>query len=248
MCSPLIAAVLIVVTLLVLTPVFKDLPEVVLAALIIHAVSHLWKVAEMRRYYSLRQLEFWLALITLLGVITIDVLPGLVIGVSLMLLLVIYRASRPHLGTLGRAPGETDAYGDVSRHPDYERLPGLLALRLESPLFYANATPVRDRIKALVGTCDPTPTALSLDIGANDRLDITSAEILMTLVATMRSAGIDVALAEVRQPVINMAKRVGLLEHLGEDRIFHTIDEAVEALDGRSGRARRHETNNPEVY
>lgn len=126
---------LIVITLLVLTPVFKDLPDPVLAALIIHAVSHLWKVAEMRRYDNLRQLEFWLALVTLLGVITIDVLPALVMGVGLMLPLVIYRASRPHLGTLGRAPGETDAYGDVSRHPGYERLPELLALRLESPLF-----------------------------------------------------------------------------------------------------------------
>ena len=245
--SPLIAAVLIVITLLVLTPVFKNLPEAVLAALIIHAVSHLWKVAEMRRYYKLRQLEFWLALVTLLGVITIDVLPGLVIGVGLMLLLVIYRASQPHLATLGRAPGETDAYGDVSRHPDYERLPGRLVLRLESPLFYANATPVRDRIKVLVGTCDPTPRALILDIGANDRLDITSAEMLTTLAATMHSARIEVALAEARRPVIDMARRSGLLARLGEDRVFHTIDEAVDALDGGPGRARRREANDPEV-
>jgi high affinity sulfate transporter 1 len=246
--SPLIAAVLIVITLLVLTPVFKDLPEAVLAALIIHAVSHLWKVAEMRRYYKLRQLEFWLALVTLLGVITIDVLPGLVIGVVLMLLLVIYRASRPHLGTLGRAPGETDAYGDVGRHPDYERLPRLLALRLESPLFYANATPVRDGIKVLVGTCDPTPTALILDIGANDRLDITSAEMLTTLVGTMRSVGIEVALAEVRRPVIDMARRSGLLARLGERRVFHTIDEAVQALGGTSERMWPRDPHNPEAY
>ena len=210
--SPLIAAVLIVVTVLVLTPLFKNLPEAVLAALIIHAVSHLWKIAEMRRYYNLRQLEFWLALATLLGVITIDVLPGLVIGVSAMLLLVVYHASRPHIGSLGRVPGEPGAYGDVGRHPDYERIPDLLVLRLESPLFYANATPVRDRIKALVGACDPPPRALILDAGANDRLDITGAEMLDELVRTMRSARIDVALADVRQPVIRMARRAGLVQ------------------------------------
>ena len=230
--SPLIAAVLIVVTVLVLTPLFKNLPEAVLAALIIHAVSHLWKIAEMRRYRDLRQLEFWLALATLLGVITIDVLPGLVIGVSAMLLLVVYHASRPHIGSLGRVPGEPGAYGDVGRHPDYERIPDVLVLRLESPLFYANATPVRDRIKALVGACDPPPRALILDAGANDRLDITGAEMLDELVRTMRSARIDVALADVRQPVIRMARRAGLVTELGDGRIFHTIDAAVQALGG----------------
>ena len=234
--SPLIAAVLIVVTVLVLTPLFKNLPEAVLAALIIHAVSHLWKIAEMRRYYNLRQLEFWLALATFIGVITIDVLPGLVIGVSASLLLVVYHASRPHIGSLGRVPGEPGAYGDVGRHPDYDRIPDLLVLRLESPLFYANATPVRDRIKALVGACDPPPRTLILDFGANDRLDITAAEMLDELVRTMRSARIDVALADARQPVIRMARRAGLVHELGDNRVFHTIDAAVQALGGTADR------------
>jgi sulfate permease, SulP family len=234
--SPLIAAVLILITVLVLTPLFKNLPEAVLAALIIHAVSHLWKVAELRRYYSLQRLEFWLALATLLGVITIDVLPGLVIGVASMLLLVIYHASRPQIGSLGRVPGDPGAYGDIGRHPDYKAVPGVLVLRLETPLFYANATPVRDRIKMLVGEADPPPTALVIDMGGNERLDITSAEVFTELVQTLHSGGVDVALAEVRQPVIRMAQRSGLLKRLGDDRIFHTIDEAVRAL-GIAGRS-----------
>lgn len=228
--SPLIAAVLILITVLVLTPLFKNLPEAVLAALIIHAVSHLWKVAGMRRYYNLQRLEFWLALATLLGVITIDVLPGLVIGVAAMLLLVIYHASRPQIGSLGRVPGEPGAYGEIGRHPDYDRIPGLIVLRLEAPLFYANAAPVRDRVKTLVGMAVPPPSALIIDLGSNERLDITSAEMLTGLVDTMHSAGIDVALADVRQPVIRMAQRSGLAKRLGENRIFHTIDEAVHAL------------------
>jgi sulfate permease, SulP family len=243
--SPLIAALLIVITVLVLTPLFKNLPEAVLAALIIHAVSHLWKVSEMRRYYSLGRLEFWLALATFLGVITIDVLPGLVIGVAAMLLLVIYHASRPQVGSLGRLPGEPGAYGEIGRHPDYERIPNLLVLRLETPLFYANATPVRDRIKTLVGASEPPPKALIIDIGGNERLDITSAEMLADLVRTMHSAGIDVALAEVRQPVIRIARRSGLAKQLGADRIFHTIDGAVHAVG--SGRVWRLGDNELEV-
>ena len=230
---------LILVTVLVLTPLFKNLPEAVLAALIIHAVSHLWKVAEMRRYYKLRQLEFWLGLVTLLGVITIDVLPGLVIGVVSMLLLVVYRASQPHIGSLGRVPGTPGAYGDVGRHPDYERIPDLLVLRLESPLFYANATPVRDRIKMLVGASSPPPRGLIIDAGANDRLDITSTEMLTELAHTMTSAGIDMALADVRQPVIEMMRRSGLLEELGEGHVFHTIDDAVAVLGSAVARAAR---------
>jgi sulfate permease, SulP family len=229
--APLVATVLGIVTVLFLTPVFQDLPEAVLAALIIHAVFHLMNVPAFRRYYAERRPEFWLGLATLVGVITLDVLPGLVIGVVAMLLLVVYNASRPRLSVVGAVPGVPGAYGDVGRHPGYAEVPGLLVLRLEAPLFYANASLVRDRVKALVGAADPTPRAVILDGGANgDELDITAAEALTQLVTELHGAGVDVALAEVRLPVRDMARRSGLLEALGEDRIFHTIQEAVDAL------------------
>jgi len=205
----------------------------VLAALIIHAVVHLMKVNEFRGYYRERRVEFWLGLATLIGVITLDVLPGLVIGVVSMLLLVIYHASRPHLAVLGRVPGVGDAWGDVGRHPGYEGVPGLLVLRAEGPVFYANATLVRDRVKQLVGAADPVPRAVILDVGANSELDITAAESLDGLIRTLRSAGVDFALAEVRGPVLERARRtkfVDVLALIGDDRIFHTIDEAVQAL------------------
>ena len=219
-----------VVTVLVLMPLFKNLPEAVLAALIIHAVSHLWKVKEFRRYYAERRIEALLGLLTLLGVITIDVLPGLVIGVVSMLLLVVYNASRPHIGVLARVPGRPGAFGDVDRHPDYERIPGLLVLRLESPLFYANATHVRDRVKYLVGASNPLPKAVVLDAGVNVDLDITSAEALEQLVTQLRAADIDFALAEIRQPMIGRLQRIGLLKVVREDKVFRTVDEAVVAL------------------
>ena len=228
--SPLFAAGLILVTVLFLTPLFENLPEAVLAALIIHAVARLWKFKQFRLYYREQRIEFWLGIATLAGVTLIDVLPGLLIGVLAMLLLVIYNASRPHLGVLARVPGVPGAYGDVDRHPDYNRIPELLVLRIEAPLFYANATLVRDRVKYLVGSSDPLPRAVIVEPSAQDGLDITSAEMLEQLITTLRSAGIDFALADLRQPVIDMARRTGLLETLGEDRIFHTIDEAVQTI------------------
>jgi high affinity sulfate transporter 1 len=228
--SSLLALLLIVVTLLFLTPLFENLPEAVLAALIIHAVSRLWKFRAFRRYWVEQRVEFWLGIATLAGVTLIDVLPGLVIGVVGMLLLVIYNASRPHLGVLGAVPGVPHAFGDIDRHPDYERVAGLLVVQLEAPLFYANATLVRDRIKALVGASDPLPRAVVLELTANAGLDLTSAEMLQQLIPTFRSAGIDVALADLRQPVVDLAQRTGLLETLGEERLFHTLDDAVRTM------------------
>jgi len=228
--SPLVATLLALVTVLFLTPLFKDLPEAVLAALIVHAVSHLWKVTEFREYRRQRPLEFWVGLGTGVGVITLDVLPGLVIGVVSMLLLVVYQASRPHVSVLGRVAGVPDAYGDVDRHPDYEPISDLLVLRLEAPLFYANASPVCEAIKRLAGSAASKPRAVILDFSPNSGLDITSSDALAELVRTLRSAEIDLALAEVRQPLIEDARRTGLLATIGTDHVHLTIDEAVRAF------------------
>jgi high affinity sulfate transporter 1 len=233
--SPLVATVLVVVTVLFLTPLFENLPEAVLAALIIFAVSHLWKIREFKRYFQVSRVEFWLGLATMAGVIVFDVLPGLLIGVVAMLLLFIARASTPHVVTLGRIPGVAGGYGNVRRHPDYEPVPDLLVLRLEAPLFYANASGVRDRIKKLVGSADPLPRAVILDAGVNDSLDITSAAMLEGLVGEVRSAGIDFALAEVRHSATDMARRSRLVELLGKDRIFDTVEQAVTTLERPAG-------------
>jgi high affinity sulfate transporter 1 len=237
--SPLVAAALIVVTVLLLTPLFKSLPEAVLAALIIHAVSHLWKVRQLRHVYLERRAEFWLGMATLLGVVVFDVLPGLVIGVASMLLLVIWNASRPHLAVLGRVPGSPGVFVGIRHHPDAEPVPGILVVRLESPIFYANAAPVRDRVKELVAHADPLPHAVVLDMSANDELDITSAQVLDELVTTLHGAGLDVALADVRTHVARMAQRSDLLRTLGEDRVFQSVEQALEALSAGSpaGRA-----------
>src|SRR5262249_17879148 len=206
---------------LLLMPVFKNLPEAVLAALIIHAVSHLWKVRAFERYFAEQRVEAVLGLVTLIGVITIDVLPGLGVGGLSVLLVVIYHATRPHLGVLGKVPGVPGAYGDLGRHPDYEQVPGLLVLRLESPLFYANASLVGKEIKRLVGASDPLPHGVIVELGANDSLDITSTEMLEQTIAALKAAGITLALADLRQPVRQMPRRTGLLAAASPDHAFH---------------------------
>ena len=224
--SPVVAAVLSLVTVLVLTPLFTNLPEAVLAAMIIHAVWHLLKVAELRRFYQLAQREFWLGMITLLGVITLDVLPGLVIGVVLSLLVLAYHASRPYFSVMGSRRGVPGAYEDVRRHADAQPAPGVLIVRPDAPLFYANAQPLRDTVTELAGSAGKVHTVI-LDLDGNDELDITGAEALGKLVADLRRRNMRVALAHVHAPVADMLRRSGVAPETGGLPEFPNLDSAA---------------------
>ncbi len=223
--SPLMAAVLSLITVIALTPLFRDLPEAVLAALIIHAVSHLMKVGEMRQYLRLAPQEFWLGMITLLGVVVIDVLPGLLLGVVVSLVLLVGRASRPKVSVLGRDP-DSGAYGDVDRHPGMQALEGVLLVRPNAPLFYANAQAVRDAIGSQADATAPHPTVVVLDLDANDRFDITTAEHLGKLEHELAEKGVTLCIAHLHTPAQQMAAETGLLQRL-DGRVFPNLDAAV---------------------
>jgi len=215
------------ITLLFLTPLFKSLPEAVLAALIIHAVWHVMTARKLRRIRQVSPTEFWLAALTLAGVLFIDVFEGMIIGVAASLLLIIYQSSKPHLASLGRTPGIPGAYSDLGRHPENIAVPGLLILRLDAPMYYANALTVRDLIKTLIASTQPPPRALLLDAAGQDTLDITSAEVLKGFVKELKSKGISIYVAELHATVREAALREELLEMIGEDHIFPTVDTAV---------------------
>jgi sulfate permease, SulP family len=226
--SSLVAAALSIVTVIALTPLFHDLPDAVLAALIIHAVYHLMHVDEMREYYRLSRTEFWLGMITLSGVLVLDVLPGLVIGVLLSLILFVGRASRPKVSVLGRAPALPGVYLDVDRHPDVQHIDGVLLMRPNAQLFYANAQAVRDAIDAAATTMDPRPSVVVLDLDGNDTLDITTSELLDKLEHDLATAGMQLCLAHLHAPAERFATETGFLAHLGPEHVFADIDAAVE--------------------
>jgi len=218
------------VTVLFLTPLFQNLPEAVLAALIIHAVWHLIASPKLARVRLVSRTEFWLGVITFAGVILIDVLQGMILGLLCSLLLVVYRSSRPHLSSLGRVPGIPGSYSDVTRHPDSVPVPGLLILRLDAPLYYANALTVRDQIKQVIAATQPPPRAIVLDASVQDDLDVTSADVLQGLVKGLHGQGIAVYTAEVHAPVRDFSRKTGLLDLIGADHVFPTVDAAVQAI------------------
>ena len=221
-----------IVTVLLLTPLFRNLPEAVLGALIIHALWHIIASRKLQRVRMISKTEFWLGALTFAGVIFIDVLQGMLLGLICSVLLMVYKSSRPHISSLGRVPGVHGAFSDLSRHPDSLPVPGVLILRLNTPMYYANALSVRDRIKVLVEEAEPAPHAVVLDLAGQDRLDITSADALTGLVKEVQSRDARVYAAEVHAPVINFARKTGLLDVIGEDHIFPTIEMALHALEG----------------
>jgi len=229
--SNLVTWVVTIATLLFLTPLFTTLPEAVLAALIIHAVWHIIASRQLEQVRLVSRTEFWLGMLALAGVLLIDVLQGMIIGIVASLLFVIYRSSRPHISSLGRVPDTPGAYSDLTRHPENTPVPGVLILRLDGPMYYANALTIRDRIKAMIAKAEPLPRVVIFDASAQDQIDVTSVEVLKSLIKELRGNGIAVYAAEVHAPVREFSRRAGLLEFIGENQLFPNVDAAVRFIE-----------------
>jgi MFS superfamily sulfate permease-like transporter len=170
-------------------------------------------------------------MLALAGVLLINVLPGMVIGLVSSLLFVVYRTSQPHIASLGRVPGAPGAYSDLARHPENIPVPGVLIVRIDAQVYYANALTVRDRVMAMVAEMESLPHAVIFDSGAQDELDVTSTEMTKDLVKELHGKGIKVYLADVHAPVLEVGSRTGLRESIDEDHVFPTVDAAVRFLE-----------------
>ncbi len=156
-----------------------------------------------------------------------DILPGLLLAVILSLVLLIYRASRPQGSILGKVPGKV-FYSDTARHPQNETFPGLLIFRLNAPIFFANDEPLRNHIKELIRTTDPKPRAVRLDLETSSHLDISSADTLAELTKELKAEGVELMLANVRWPIQDLLQRSGVIQVIGEERIYAAVEEGVE--------------------
>ena len=167
--ASLVAWAATIVTLLFLTPLFTNLPEAVLAALIIHAVWHILSSRKLLRLRKEAPTEVWFGILALAGVVLIDVLEGMMIGLLASLAFVVYRTTRPHISSLGRVPGSAGAYSDLGRHPEDVPVPGVLIVRMDAPLYYANALTARDLVRSMVRDATPAPHGRRLRRGGPGR-------------------------------------------------------------------------------
>ncbi|MFN8518928.1 MAG: SulP family inorganic anion transporter [Chloroflexota bacterium] len=203
--SGLVVAAMTIVTLLFLTGLFEQLPEATLAGVVIAAVWELVDVRALQRLYRLSteplarltgltaRPDFLAAMAAMLGVLVFDTLPGLFIGIGMSLVLLLYRAYRPHIATLGLVPGSADQYGDVARHPENALVPGVTILRVDSAIFFANAEHVRGTVRA--AAAQPGTRAVILDLEAVPTVDVSAVRMLAELREDLQVRGSRLVLA-----------------------------------------------------
>jgi high affinity sulfate transporter 1 len=222
-----IAAVATALVALFLTPLFFNLPEAALGAIVIVAVSGMVKPRAFRRLYNLRRGDFWLAVITFLAVLTFDeVLAGLLIGVLISLLALIIRTSDPQLSVLGRIPG-TLAFRSTKYHPDAILTPDLLIVRPDEEVFFANAAMLHRNIRELATDGAPDRQAVILDMEMTNDLDVPSVEMLGDLHEELKGRKIQLIIAGLHEPVREMMDRSGITKQIDADNVFPTVLEAI---------------------
>lgn len=231
--SSLVTSGMLLLTVLLLAPFFTNLPNAVLGVLVIVSVIGLLDVGEFRRYWNGKRTDFVIALTALIGVITSDVLTGLIIAVLLALVMVIYRASRPYIAILGKVPGVRGAYGDIGRHPENSTIPRLIIFRMDAPMFYFNANVADKQIRERVNKSDPRPLAILIDLAASGDLDIVSTDMLRDLIKDFRDENIEVLFCQVRGAVRDRLRKIGVMQEIGERRIFSSVDAAVNDFSER---------------
>ena len=225
--SNLVTWVATIITLLFLTPLFTTLPEAVLGALIIQAVFHILNSRKLIKVRHASPVEFWFGALAFGGVVLIDVLQGMIIGLVASMLFMVYRSSRLHVSSLGRVPGVPGMYTDMGRHPENIPVPGVLIARLDGQLYYANAATYYEQVQAMIEERESPPQAVIFDTSSWYQLDLTSVDMIQKMVKELHGKGMDVYMADVHVPVLEYSRKMGLLELIGEDHVFPTVDAAV---------------------
>jgi SulP family sulfate permease len=215
---------------LFLTPLLAPLPTVALAAIIIVSAAALIDVQSFIVLRRMRRMEFWLAVVTLLGVLTVGVLQGILVAVTLSLVSVLYRIARPHDAVLDDV---NDAGGTVYREAVAGETPlaepGLLVYRFDAPLVFANAAYFTTRVEELIARAGPGLRCVILDAEAISDFDATAADTLATLDGNLERDGVELWIARANEPLVQLLGVTGLTARIGPGHIFPSVRAAVVA-------------------
>ena len=220
-----------VTALLLLAPqLLERLPYSALAAVVIASVMGLIEWRDLQRIRRMQAWEFWLSIGCAAGVLLLGAIQGIALAIVVSVVEFLWDGWRPHAAVLGKVPG-VDGWHDVRRHPEAQRIDGLVLLRWDAPLFFANADwferVVRDTLAAA-----PTPVRwLVVTAEPVTSVDITAADMLRELDESLQQQGIELCFAEMKGPVKDKLKRFGLFSHFGHQTFFATIDDAVRAYE-----------------
>jgi sulfate permease, SulP family len=228
----LIAAMFCILTLIWLTPLFQNMPEPALAAIVIAAMLHLTRPKYLRDLFTRSSLSFANAMIVIAAELTLGVLHGIALGVVLALLNLIYQTSHPHGVELGQLPG-TEAYRSLQRHPEVITFPGLLIWRIGGDLFFASIGHVRVALQASLDA-QPEVKRVLFDFGAVNFIDVTAGDELLGFIKQLENDGITVAFARVRDVVRDDMRLAGIEPLVGANSFYERITDGVTAWRSRT--------------
>ncbi|MGV1007831.1 MAG: SulP family inorganic anion transporter [Dermatophilaceae bacterium] len=213
--------------LLFLPWLLQNLPQPTLAAVVIAAALSLADIRATRRLWRQRRSEWLVSVVAFLGVALLGVLPGIVVAVLLSVFHVFRRSWWPYRTRLGRVE-HLAGYHDVTLNQGAQELDGLVLLRFDAPLFFANARGFRDDVRAVTHT-DPKPRWIVLAAEPVTDVDPTAADMMLELVADLQQEGVQFVVAELKDPVKAKLRRYELVEDWNESRFLPTVEEAVTA-------------------
>jgi len=242
----LFSAVVIALTLLLLTPLFYYMPKAVLAAIVMVAVVGLIDIEEARYLWRVDRKDFGLMMLTAAATLALGIEEGILVGVIVSLIAIIHEISQPHTAVEGRLPG-TETYRNLQRNPEAMTRASVVVVRMDASLSFANASTFKDLIMEL-DVKDPELRAVVINMYPVNRVDSTGAHTLHEIIEDCRRNGVDIYFAGVKGPVRDVLAEAGVIEQAGTDHFFHEVHDAVEtASDEAPGEIREAHVRSPEA-
>ncbi len=224
--ASLTTGAIVVLTMLFLAPLFSQLPQAVLAAIIIEAVvMGMMDVPAMRRLFRVKRPDFWIAVVALLGVLSAGVLAGVIIGIALSIGWLVYVSATPAMPVLVRRPG-TQVFRPADECPDGETYPGLLVLGFDAGLFFIDANALEDRVRELAHEADPPLRVVVLDFEGVNYIDSQGSDKVGDILDLVDPIRAELRLARVKPAVLDVLRRDGVVDRIGESNIHGNLFEA----------------------
>jgi sulfate permease, SulP family len=231
--AAIVSALCVGITTLFFTPLFHYLPNATLAAILIVSSLRLIDTREIRYLFKVKITEGILLAFTFAATLALGIMPGLLLGIVASILLFITLNTRPNTAILGRLPN-TNIFRNVQHFPEAETIPGLVILRIDASLYFANTVFLKEKVHDICRQHAAALKALILDASAVNDLDSSADTALHQLSAEFKQKGIEFYIAGVKAPVRDVMKRSGLYAVLGSDHFFFTIDAAVKRFQDRT--------------
>ena len=223
----IIAAGVVLLTLLLITPAFEHLPMPALAAIIIVSALSLISVADWQRIVKIKAVDGALTAVTLIATLVLGLREGLLIGVGASVIAIMYRISRPNVAILGKLPG-TRSFRSLARHPEAECEEDVLIIRIDASYSFANADFLRDLLLEPDGPVSEKTKAVIIDASSINDLDTTAVGVLQFVGDTLRDRGVLLLMGGVKGPVEDTLRRSGVYDHLGEEHFFLSPHRALD--------------------